>query len=71
MIEFILDKAGRVHLPRIVDAVHQEFGWSAATALARWRFEPPLRQGQAVLARLRIPFEFKPAQHAAQSREFP
>lgn len=71
MIEFILDKAGRVHLPRIVDAVHPEFGWSAATALARWRFEPPLRQGQPVLARLRIPFEFKPAEHAVQSREFP
>jgi TonB family protein len=59
-IEFILDTEGRVHLPRIIDAAHPEFGWSAATALARWRFEPPLRQGKPVAARLRIPFEFSP-----------
>jgi TonB family protein len=60
MIEFILDQEGRVHLPRIVDAAHPEFGWSAATALARWRFEPPLHQGKPVAARLQIPFEFSP-----------
>lgn len=60
MIEFILDSEGRVHLPRIVEAAHPEFGWAAATALVRWRFEPPLRQGKPVAARLRIPFAFKP-----------
>ncbi len=59
-LEFFLDPEGRVHLPRIVEATHPEFGWSAATALARWRFEPPLRQGKPVFARLRIPFEFNP-----------
>ncbi len=63
-IEFIIDREGRVQLPRIVSATEPEFGWAAATAVSLWRFEPPLRDGQPVDARARLPLEFtarKPA----------
>lgn len=58
VIEFMLAPSGRVHLPRVVNATHPEFGWSAATALLRARFDTPTRQGQPVVARLQLPFEF-------------
>ncbi len=57
-IEFIIDREGRVQLPRIVSATEPAFGWSAATAVSLWRFEPPLREGQPVDARARLPLEF-------------
>lgn len=57
-IEFIIDREGRVQLPRIVSATEPEFGWAAATAVSLWRFEVPLRDGQAVDARARLPLEF-------------
>ena len=58
VIEFILDTEGHVHLPRIVEATHPDFGWSAATALLRARFDAPTRNGHPVAARLQLPFEF-------------
>lgn len=58
VIEFILDTEGHVHLPRIVEATHPDFGWSAATALLRARFDTPTRNGRPVAARLQLPFEF-------------
>jgi TonB family protein len=58
-IEFIIDKAGAAQLPRIVSATQPDFGWAAATAIARWRFDPPLRNGAPVTVRTQIPLEFK------------
>jgi TonB family protein len=58
-IDFIIDRDGRARLPRIVSATDEAFGWAAATAVAQWVFKAPLRGGQPVDVRARIPFNFK------------
>lgn len=65
-IEFIVDRDGRVLFPRIVSASHEDFGWAAATAVAQWKFNPPMRNGQRVEARMSIPVMFD-AQKLASS----
>lgn len=57
-IEFIIDREGQAQLPKIVSASAPEFGAAAAAAVAQWKFEPPLRNGQPVDARVRVPLVF-------------
>lgn len=57
-IEFIIDHEGRVRLPRIVSASHEDFGWAAATAISQWVFSPPTRGGQPTDVRVAIPISF-------------
>lgn len=57
-IEFVIDREGRVRLPRIVSASNEEFGWAAATAVAQWVFSAPLRGGEPVDVKVHIPFNF-------------
>jgi TonB family protein len=59
LIEFFLDTTGTVQMPRIITATNTLLAWDAATALARWRFDPPMRGGKPVRARIQMPFEFK------------
>jgi TonB family protein len=59
-IEFILDRSGHAQLPRIISASREDFGWAAATAVARWQFTAPARGGQPVDVRVRIPFTYSP-----------
>ena len=63
-VEFIIDREGVVHLPRIVSASEPEFGWSAATAVVRWRFAPPIKAGEPVDARVRVQLDFRAAEPA-------
>jgi TonB family protein len=58
VIEFVIDRDGRARLPRIVSATQEEFGWAAATAVARWVFKAPLRGGQPTEVKVQIPFLF-------------
>jgi TonB family protein len=58
-IEFIIDRDGRARLPRVVSATSEEFGWAAATAVSQWIFKAPMKGGQPVDVRVRIPFDFK------------
>ena len=60
-IEFIVDREGRVRLPRIVTATEPELGWAAATALAQWVFTPPTRAGTPVDVKVKIPIDFAAA----------
>jgi len=60
IIEFIIDHAGHAQLPRIVSASSPEFGWAAATAVARWQFTQPLKGGKPVDVFARIPVVYKP-----------
>jgi TonB family protein len=60
VIEFIIDRQGRVLLPRIISATTEDCGWAAATALLRWKFQPPTKGGKAVATRIQIPLEFVP-----------
>ena len=59
LIEFFLDATGAVQMPCIITTTNTLAAWNAATALARWRFEPPTRSGKPVRAKIQMPFEFK------------
>lgn len=59
-IEFIIDRAGRARLPRVVSATRPEFGWAAATAINQWVFARPRRGGEPTDVRVRIPVNFTP-----------
>ena len=59
-IEFIVDRDGRVRLPRVVTATQEAFGWAAATAVQMWVFRPPRRGGVPTAVKVKIPIEFKP-----------
>jgi len=60
LIEFIIDREGRVRLPRVKSATREEFGWAAATAISQWVFARPTRQGEPVDVTVAIPFDFNP-----------
>jgi TonB family protein len=60
-VDFIIDREGTVHLPRIVSASEPEFGWAAATAVTRWKFAPPRKAGEPVDARVRVQLDFRGA----------
>lgn len=59
-IEFIIDLHGRARLPRVLSATNEDFGWAAATAASRWVFNPPLKGGEPVYVRARVPFKYTP-----------
>jgi TonB family protein len=70
VVEILIDRDGRVWLPRVVSASEPAFGWAAVQAVAMWQFEPPTRQGQTIVTRVRVPFEFKatPARQAEDKK---
>lgn len=60
VIEFIIDHAGHAQLPRILSATDPEFGWAAATAVARWQFTQPLKGGKPADVLVRVPLVYRP-----------
>jgi TonB family protein len=58
VVEFVIDRDGRVRLPRIVSATRPSLGWSAATALSQWVFTTPMRGGKPTEVKVQIPIEF-------------
>lgn len=67
VIEFIVDHAGHAQLPRIVSASNPEFGWAAATAVARWQFNQPHKGGKPVDVFLRVPVAYRPENPAPKA----
>jgi TonB family protein len=59
-VEFIIDREGRVRLPSVVAASHALFGRAAVTALSLWVFDPPMRGGEPVDVRVKMPLKFSP-----------
>ena len=59
-VEFIIDRDGRVRLPRVKSATREEFGWAAATAISQWVFERPMRKSEPVDLTVIIPVNFSP-----------
>ncbi|HUR58897.1 MAG TPA: TonB family protein [Opitutaceae bacterium] len=57
-IEFVIDRDGRVRLPRIVSASNPALGWSAATAIGQWVFRAPVRGGQPTEVKVALPITF-------------
>ena len=60
LIEFIVDHAGHAQLPRIVSADNPDFGWAAATAVGRWQYTQPTKNGRPVDVFARVPIVFSP-----------
>jgi TonB family protein len=60
VIEIVVDEEGHAQLPRVVSSTDAAFGWAAATAAARWIYDPPAQKGQAVAAFLQVPFTYTP-----------
>jgi TonB family protein len=60
VVECLIDEKGAVCLPRVVSASQPEFGYAAVQAIGSWTFDPPTIHGQPVVARVRVPFKFKP-----------
>ncbi|HEY1109247.1 MAG TPA: TonB family protein [Opitutaceae bacterium] len=60
VIECLIDKNGRVRLPRIASATHEAFGYAAVQAANSWWFDPPLVKGKPAVVRVQIPFTFGP-----------
>ena len=58
-VECLIDRNGRVQLPRVVEATDPAFGYAAVQALAAWRFDPPTVNGREVMVRVRLPVDFK------------
>ncbi|HWA86116.1 MAG TPA: TonB family protein, partial [Opitutus sp.] len=67
-IECLVDRDGWVRLPRVVSSgPREEFGWAAAAAAARWRFDPPRRNGEPTVVRVKVPFTFEPVPQATKA----
>lgn len=61
VIEFIVDKEGRVRDASVVSASRPAFGESALAAVRQWRFVPGRHGGRAVNTRVRVPIVFTPS----------
>ena len=57
-IIFIVDENGRVLNPKIQRSTDPVFEGPALAAVAKWKFEPGRRGGQAVRTRMRVPVTF-------------
>jgi TonB family protein len=61
LVEFHVDRDGRVRLPHVVAPVHAVLDAAAVEAVKQWRFEPPRRKGRPALVRVTQAFEFVPS----------
>lgn len=59
VVEFLVDREGKVRLPRLVSATDPSFGYSAVQAVRDWTFEQPIAKKHGVTVRVRVPFLFK------------
>jgi TonB family protein len=57
-IEFVIDRNGRPLFPHVISATHEDFGWAAATGILRWRYEPPVKNGEKVDTRIKVTVVF-------------
>ncbi len=55
---FVVDVEGRVTDPKIEASSRPEFEVPALEAVRRWKFEPAMRSGKKVAARMRVPIRF-------------
>jgi TonB family protein len=64
-LEIIIDRTGRVLFPRVVSATNEDVGYAAAAAVVRWRYQPPVKNGQPVDARMTVTITYDQAKMAA------
>lgn len=58
VVSFFIDPQGHVRLPGLTEADDPARARAALDAVGRWRFQPPLRQGQPVTVRVTHAFRF-------------
>ena len=59
LVEFIVDKTGRVRESHVVRSTHPGFSDLSAAAVLTWRFEPGYKNGRPVNTRMQIPIRFQ------------
>lgn len=59
VLVFVLDEKGRVKDPKIESSTNNGFERPALDAVRQWMFEPAVKDGKAVRARLRQPIRFR------------
>jgi TonB family protein len=59
LVEFVVDKTGRVHEAHTVRSSHPGFADLSVAAVSTWRFEPGYREGRPVNTRMQIPVHFQ------------
>lgn len=63
-IQFYIDERGRVRMPSALGRPQPDLAGLALTAVDHWRFQPPTRNGHAVLAHVTEVFRFEPRSSA-------
>lgn len=58
LVEFIVDPAGNVIAAYAVSSTNAGFEAAAVAAVRRWKFQPGMKGGRAVNAKLRVPIVF-------------
>jgi len=58
IVEFVVDKGGRVQQPQVLRSSHRIFEAPALEAIRKWKFEPGQKDGDIVQVRMRMPFVF-------------
>jgi TonB family protein len=59
LIEFTVDERGIPRDFRVVKADYPYFATHAIIAMRDWRYQPALKRGRPVAARLRVPFHYE------------
>lgn len=60
MLEFYIDKTGRVRRPSEVNSAPTPLPGLAMTAVQQWQLESPTCTGRPVLVRVKQKFKFEP-----------
>jgi hypothetical protein len=51
-VEFYVDQNGKARLPKVISSSLTNFGWEAATGIARWKYQSPMKDGLTVCVRM-------------------
>jgi TonB family protein len=60
IVSFVVDETGNVRLPTVENAGTSELAEAALAVVARWSYEPPVKDGRPVLAEERTSLTFQP-----------
>jgi TonB family protein len=58
VVNFFIDESGKTRMPTVITAPNDMLASVAASAVAGWQFEPPMRGGRPTLVRVQQIFEF-------------
>lgn len=71
IVTITVERDGSVSNPAIAESGGPEFDEAALSAVRGFRFMPALKNGQAVRARIKMPFHFAPGPHTPADAETP